>query len=388
MRRNACPEGGDETLSTFDDEKTPPYFLLTPTADNVLADTAHHQEHFNWLEDKVRSHYHATGMYKQFPERAEMLVARWENNAGQVVARALADEEVMRRFMAMRDPGDLMLPYSVEEPMYAEGAGHLQTGEYGRFLQTLACHYLGALAAVFHHAQENSEHEGLWETLEAQQRNYRDAWCAYAREAEQRGVRELNPPFEPFGSMDGTAVGGIGNNMLTAQSVSLAHQRHFDGRWDPGSGEPYAAFMRRTALARTALLALPASTNRRVTPEIIPDPPATTAEDGGLVCDNPLSYDGAPRSFVTDENGTDRWATRRLPRGERWRVPGHCAGDVPHRPTPRGGEVVDAFFARMSEYAGGAQLGRDEDGRFSSVRVLLCIGQLVAERTMYKNRMK
>jgi len=192
MRRTACPEGRGETSPLFDDEKTPPYFLLTPTADNVLTDTAHHQEHFSWLEDKVRSHYHATGMYKQFPERAEMLVARWVNNAGQVAARALADEEVMRRFMAMRDPGDLMLPYSVEEPMYAEGAGHLQTGEYGRFLQTMACHYLGALAAVFHHAQENSEHEGLWETLEAQQRNYRDAWCAYAREAEQRTLDLLD----------------------------------------------------------------------------------------------------------------------------------------------------------------------------------------------------
>src|SRR5690606_16628837 len=130
--------------------------------------------------------------------------------------------------------------------------------------------------------------------------------------------------------------------MLTIQNELLSCQRYFDGRWEPDSGEPYARFMSRMALTHAGLLMLPATTNRQVVSEILPDP--TLPEDGAMVCEDPLNHTAKPNNLVTGRGGVIRWAHPSLEDGRPWRLRGKCVGDVPHIPVPGSENAIDTCF--------------------------------------------
>lgn len=385
MTRELCPTRGSASSRPFAGKELPIRKMQQQAVDGILLDYDTRHEQFTRLEDDLRSYYATIGMRETFSERADMLVARQMRNVGQVVMKALCDEELIKIITPLLyDTQSLLLPYSLPDKLYVEGAGHRQTGEYDHFMQTMTVHYLGASAVFFHRQGENGEYSDLWEILGQQEKNYGNKWKLYSSAAKERGIRQLNPPFEPYGDVSDAAVGGIGNNALTIESVLLAHQRNQDNQPKALSDEPYSVFMRRTALARTDFLTLPASTNRNVTTRILPDPDASVLEGIEAVCEDPLRQTSAPHAIVHGKDGSDHWAHASLWNGKPWRAAGNCVADVPHVPTLSGEAAVDNFFELASSFAGGVKIGRDKEGRFRSVVVAHILGALVAEHTLYR----
>jgi hypothetical protein len=323
-------------------------------------------------------------MSDAFMERADMLVARNLRNAGLAVMKALVDELLLQRLNEHIDQTGTPVPaYLPEKNLYIEGTGHRQVGFYDRYMKIVTTLYLGATAAFFARNEDDIARP-LWETLDKQEKEYQAAWRVYRQAAQGRGMRRLTPPFEPTGDFEKDIIPAIGNNVLTIQNELLAHQRLFDSRWQVESNESYAAFMRRTALARTALLTLPGSANRSVTAKILPDPVMTETESGELLCEDPLTMTEAPHSLTRQSDGVDRWDHHGM--GTAWPLPGNCVGDILHIPTPAKIADVDTFFEYVSTHAGNERVGRDEQGRYSSILVAHSIGALVAEHTMYQRK--
>lgn len=346
-----------------------------------LLDLGNFPESFAELEEELCQYYSQTGMVSASPERASMLVARSIRNAGLTVMKALVDERLVKALnLRLQDERSLIPDYVPEKNLYTEGAGHEQRGVYDLFMRSITAYYLGATASFFCRGGEKVD--ALWESLSQHEVDYNRTWNRYADAAKAAGVTRLNPPFEPFGDLQDDIVGGIGNNMLTLQTELLAHQRQFDERWDPASGEPYATFMCRTALARTALLTLPACINRTAAARILPDP-EVALQNNRLVCEDPLLQTAKPNGLERGAGEDERWAHPSLHEG-RWRVPGHCAGDVPHISTSEGAAHVEEFFRHVSERAG--KDIREPDGRIRSATIAHGVGALIAEETMYKKR--
>jgi hypothetical protein len=353
----------------------PRHEVVQSAVGGILEDYSQRHIYLADAKEGLTTYYEANRMGEHFPELAAMQVTRGMRNIGLAVMKALADEELMRRLTPLLQNGG-PLPAS-HSRLYAQGAGQEQKGEYDRFMRILTTNYVRATEAL----KRGGEYDGLWELLLAHENNYREAWRGYRDAAEKNG-RPIRPPYEPPEQLGTTIIGGIGNNALTVQSVLLAHQREHSKQWNPESGEPYGVFLRRSALARTALLTLPASTNRSVTGRLVADPD-TVQEEGVAVCHDPLQQTPTPDGLVRGKDGATHWDHKSLQEGKPWTSPGHCAGNILRAPTPGNEEIADLFFKVISGYSGDTKV-RDEKGRFTSVIVAHCIGALVAERTLYK----
>lgn len=364
-----------KTATSITHEKISPYHLQERAVGDILEDYDQHDDHFAELEELLRAHYNGIGMTQAFPERADMLISRKVRNVGQVVMKALCDEILMKNITPhLATPDALVKPYASVGTLYVEGAGQQQTGKYEEFMQAMTAWYMGATMGFFHQQIEEGEYKDLWELLAQQEQEYKEKWKEYRRAAEKRSITNLNPPFMPFGDLNKSIFRGIGNNVLTIQSELLAHQRDRDNQPAHEEEESYAAYLRRTALARTAFLLLPASTNRHITAQILPDPEAISlANEDVSICEDPLKQTSAPHAIITDEGGSSRWDHRSLWAGNPWPVPGNCVGDIAHVPTPGNESVVDNFFDEVSQFTGMKKLSETKmvNSNRSALRIVL-----------------